>query len=74
MKRFFKNDYGDFVLAEQGEVVKALKNMKKRKLWRCTVCNDLYVGEVPPKQCPTCMAIEAYVEINEKEFNERIKP
>jgi len=39
-----------------------------KKLWRCTVCNDLHVGEHPPKDCPTCHNIEVYVEVEQEEF------
>lgn len=83
MKNFFKSDKGDvhfggviiegFSRAEKQEAEKLLENTGNRRLWRCTVCNDLYIGEIPPKQCPTCFVIEAYVEINEKEFREIIK-
>lgn len=83
MKNFFKSGTGDihfggamiegFSRAEKQEAEKLLGNLGNRKLWRCNVCNDLYIGEIPPKQCPTCFAIEAYVEINEKEFREMIK-
>lgn len=82
MRKFFKSDkdihFGivmieGFVPAEIDEVNAALENPENRKLWRCNVCNDLYIGEEPPKKCPTCFAIDAYVEINEREFRERIK-
>ena len=83
MKKFFKSDRGDihfgivmiqdFVPAEMNDAEEALSNLGNRKLWRCTVCNDLYIGEVPPKQCPTCSAADAYIEINETEFKEMIK-
>ncbi|MDP3027016.1 MAG: hypothetical protein Q8N63_04870 [Nanoarchaeota archaeon] len=83
MKNFFKSDKGDmhfgvimiegFSSAEKQEAEKLLENLGNKKLWRCNVCNDLYIGEIPPKQCPTCFAIEAYVEINEKEFREMIR-
>lgn len=82
MKEFFKFNedihYGNvmiegFAPAKKHDAEFALENLNNRKLWRCTVCNDLYIGEIPPRQCPTCSAIEAYVEINEKEFKEMIK-
>jgi rubrerythrin len=83
MKNFFKSNNGDihfgatkingFVDCNEQEAEKLLKALNNKKLWRCTVCNDLYMGEIPPKQCPTCFAIDAYVEINEKEFREMIK-
>jgi rubrerythrin len=58
----------DFKKAEIKDVKEILSNLESKKLWRCTVCNDLHIGEIPPKQCPTCFAIDAFVEINEKEF------
>lgn len=59
---------GDFKNAERKDIENALSNLGNKKLWRCTICNDLHIGEIPPKQCPTCFAIDAFVEINEKEF------
>jgi rubrerythrin len=44
-----------------------------KKIWRCTVCNDIHIGMEPPKDCPTCHQIDAYVEISEKELREFIK-
>lgn len=38
-----------------------------KKYWRCFVCNDIHYGVKPPEICPTCMAINAYVEISSKE-------
>jgi ferredoxin-thioredoxin reductase catalytic chain len=38
-----------------------------KKYWRCFVCNDIHYGVKPPEICPTCMAINAYVEISTKE-------
>ena len=83
MKSFFKNKKGEihfgmnggegFVPSNKNDAEKALKNLGNKKLWRCTVCNDLHIGEIPPKQCPTCFAIDAFVEINEKEFLEMLK-
>ncbi|MDD5191770.1 MAG: hypothetical protein PHH54_05230 [Candidatus Nanoarchaeia archaeon] len=82
MKSFFKNDKGEIHFGINGGDgfqkidnfdVKILKNLGSKKLWRCTVCNDLRIGEIAPKQCPTCFAIDAFVEINEKEFLEMIK-
>jgi hypothetical protein len=82
MKKFYKSDKGEFhfgdvmingfALAKADEIEKALTHIN-RKLWRCTVCNDLYIGQIPPKQCPTCSVIDAYIEINEKEFREMMK-
>ena len=57
-----------FQPAGMDEAEKALGALGSRRIWRCTVCNDLYVGEAPPKVCPTCSATDAYVEINGKEF------
>lgn len=38
-----------------------------KKYWRCFVCNDIHYGVKPPEQCPTCMAVNAYVEISSEE-------
>jgi ferredoxin-thioredoxin reductase catalytic subunit len=34
-----------------------------RKYWRCFICNDIHYGVKPPEICPTCLAINAYVEV-----------
>lgn len=83
MKQFFKSENGDihygnladeeFWLNEKSCIEEALANLGNKKIWRCTVCNDLRISEIPPKICPTCFAQEAYVEINKKEFLEMIK-
>jgi hypothetical protein len=56
-----------FVEASIGEVEEVLKNLGKRKLWRCHVCNDLHIGISFPSPCPTCFVEDAYIEI---EINE----
>jgi len=33
----------------------------RKKFWRCNVCNDIHYGLKPPKQCPTCGALDAFV-------------
>ncbi len=38
-----------------------------KKFWRCNVCNDLHYGTAPPELCPTCMALNAYVEVSSDE-------
>jgi rubrerythrin len=78
-KKIFKNDNGDihvginapedFSECPVEEVKKTLENLNGRLLWRCTVCSDLSIAEVPPRICPTCFAEEAFVQINEKELN-----
>jgi rubrerythrin len=83
MKNFFKSSKNEthfgnvkiegFVEFDKTELEKVLRKVKDKIFWRCTVCNDLYVGKIPPKQCPTCFVVDAYVEINEKEFREMIK-
>lgn len=77
-KTIFLNENGDvhfgreapegFNAGSKEEVLKTLANLNGRKLWRCTVCNDLHIGNVPPHECPTCHQIDAYVEINEQEL------
>jgi rubrerythrin len=44
-----------------------------KKIWRCTVCNDIHIGEFPPKECPTCHVNDVYVEIDEDELKEILK-
>jgi len=44
-----------------------------KKIWRCTVCNDIHIGAFPPSDCPTCHVKDAYVEIDEKELKEILK-
>ncbi|HLC87102.1 MAG TPA: hypothetical protein VJH65_02400 [Candidatus Nanoarchaeia archaeon] len=86
-KKLFKSKKGEihfgrncsegFEEAGKSDVEDAISKLKKnknknKKFWRCNVCNDLYLGEIPPYECPTCHSIEAYVEIDEKEFRKLI--
>ncbi len=83
MNQFFKSENGEIHfgnLSEKGfspveitDINQILENLGTKKLWRCNVCNDLHIGEMPPKICPTCFVEEAYVEINKKEFLEMVK-
>lgn len=41
-------------------------DMKKR-FWRCNVCNDIHFGFKPPKTCPTCGAVNAFVRCDANE-------
>ncbi len=41
--------------------------MQGKKIFRCTVCNDIHFGVNPPETCPTCQQQNVYVEIEEKE-------
>lgn len=41
--------------------------MQGKIYWRCNVCNDVHYGVNAPEICPTCMAKDAYCEIDEKE-------
>lgn len=45
-----------------------------KKYWRCFICNDIHYGVKPPEICPTCMAVNAYVEISSKEANQVTNP
>jgi len=45
-----------------------------KKYWRCFICNDIHYGVKPPEQCPTCMAINAYVEVSSEEAKKIINP
>jgi ferredoxin-thioredoxin reductase catalytic chain len=38
-----------------------------KKFSRCNVCNDIHYGLKPPELCPTCLAMNAYVEISSEE-------
>lgn len=57
-----------FTYGDKIDVNNVLKDLKGIKLWRCNVCNDLHIGKVAPKKCPTCETPDAYVEVDEKEF------
>jgi len=39
----------------------------RKYYFRCAVCNDIHVGASPPKVCPTCGAVRAYVRCDERE-------
>ena len=77
-KKLFTNKIGEIHVGNNSpegfsectieEVEKILKNIGKKKLWRCHVCNDLRIAELPLEVCPTCFQMDAYIEINEKEF------
>ena len=38
-----------------------------KRYWRCTVCNDIHYGVLPPELCPTCRVKYAYVETDQNE-------
>ena len=77
-KTIFKDQNGDIhfgVKAPEGfltgtpeDVDAAISNLGGRKFWRCNVCNDLSISLEPPRECPTCQASNAYVEIELNEF------
>jgi rubrerythrin len=50
------------------DVEEVLNNLGAKKFWRCNVCNDLSINVVPPQECPTCQAKNAYIEIKLSEF------
>ena len=66
------NSQEGFISGNAKDAENALKKLGKKKLWRCNVCNDLHLGTEPPKECPTCHTINAYVKISEKEFRNLI--
>jgi len=62
-----------FAAGDRADLEKALSNLEGRKLWRCTVCNDLSVSIIPPSECPTCHIKDAYIEIEIDEFKKLIE-
>ncbi len=38
-----------------------------KKFWRCSVCNDIHYGVWPPEICPTCNAVNAFIEVSSDE-------
>jgi hypothetical protein len=77
-KKVYKNSVNDFhfgnnapdgyVESNREELSKYLEEQGNKKLWRCNVCNDLQLGLIPLEICPTCFVIDAYIEIDKKEF------
>lgn len=77
-KSIFKDNLGNihfgliapagFSIGINADVTKAIDNLADRKFWRCTVCNDLSINVTPPKECPTCHIVDAYIEIELNEF------
>ncbi len=65
---FGVNSLAGFEPISENSLQEILSDLKNRKLWRCNVCNDLHMGAEPPKNCPTCNTIDAYVGVDEKEF------
>ncbi|MEW5900534.1 MAG: ferredoxin-thioredoxin reductase catalytic domain-containing protein [Acidobacteriota bacterium] len=45
-----------------------------KRYWRCFVCNDIHFGVKPPEICPTCLAVNAYVEISSEEAEKIMHP
>lgn len=82
-KRIFKNGSGEihfggsapegFTEGTKEDLQKTLKNLGGKKVWRCTVCNDLRIAIEPLEVCPTCYAQNAYVEININEFERLVE-
>lgn len=42
-------------------------DIKDKKYFRCTVCNDIHFGIAGPELCPTCQQKNVYVAIDKKE-------
>lgn len=82
-KSIFKDNLGnihfgliaptEFSIGTNTDIEEILNNLDGRKLWRCTVCNDLSINIDPPKECPTCHIVDAYVEIELNEFKKLIE-
>jgi ferredoxin-thioredoxin reductase catalytic chain len=45
-----------------------------KKYWRCFVCNDIHYGVKPPEVCPTCRAVNAFVEVSSAEAGQVSSP
>ena len=48
--------------------------MPMKKYWRCFVCNDIHYGVKPPEVCPTCRAVNAFVEVSSAEAGQVSSP
>jgi rubrerythrin len=65
---FGVNAPGEFQKGEREDVDRVVENLGEKKLWRCNVCNDLHISKEPLRECPTCYAKNAYIEIELDEF------
>lgn len=58
------------------EIRKKMKEQKPKSdiktYWYCTVCGDIHFGVAPPKQCPTCLVEDVYIQITKEEAMERL--
>jgi len=82
-KSIFKNNSDDihiginaapeFQSGNRKDVGKVLESLGEKKIWRCSVCNDLHIGLKPPVECPTCHVRNAYVEIELGEFKKLLE-
>jgi len=41
-----------------------LFSMEGKVFWRCSVCNDIHYGLAGPEFCPTCQAVNVYIEVD----------
>lgn len=79
-KKYFKNELGDFHIGLVA-IDESFKECffdeiivtKDNTFYRCTVCNDLFVGLIPPLECPTCGEKDAYCKISYDEFIKLVK-
>lgn len=47
------------------------------KLWRCEICGDPYIGDLPPENCPFCGAHKKHIKEAKKvkaEFDIKLSP
>ena len=82
-KNIFKDNLGNihfgnvapqgFTVGTRSDIENIFNNLEDRKLWRCTVCNDLSINIIPPKECPTCHVKDAYIEIELSEFKKLLE-
>jgi len=40
---------------------------ENKAFYRCTVCNDIHFGVIPPELCPSCFQKDKYIRVSKKE-------
>ena len=54
---------------QRGDMDKYIKEKKDDDYYKCNVCEDVYIGKVPPTSCPTCLKDNSFKTITKEEFN-----